>query len=84
MLKIGQIDDEFVINPTLDQIKNSSLELILAGTKEGVLMIESEAYQLSEEKMLEAVVLGQESYKPVIDAIISLAKKAAKDPWISS
>ena len=55
---------------------------MLAGTKEGVLMIESEANQLSEEKMLEAVVLGQENYKPVIDAIISLAKKAAKDPWI--
>ena len=80
-IKIGLIDDEFVINPTLDQIKNSSLELILAGTKEGVLMIESEAYQLSEEKMLEAVVLGQENYIPVIEAIISLAKKAAKDPW---
>ena len=80
--KIGLIDDEFVINPTLAQIKDSSLELILAGTKEGVLMIESEAYQLSEEKMLEAVVLGQESYKPVIEAIISLAKKAAKEPWI--
>ncbi len=81
-IKIGLIDDKFVINPTLDQIKNTSLELILAGTKEGVLMIESEAHQLSEEKMLEAVVLGQESYKPVIEAIISLAKKAAKDPWI--
>ena len=81
-IKIGLIDDEFVINPTLDQITNSSLELILAGTREGVLMIESEAYQLSEEKMLEAVVLGQESYKPVIEAIISLAKKAAKKPWI--
>jgi len=80
-IKIGLIDNEFVINPTLDQRKNSSLELVLAGTKEGVLMIESEANQLSEEKMLEAVVLGQENYKPVIDAIISLAKKAAKDPW---
>ena len=54
---------------------------MLAGTKNGVLMVESEAHQLSEEKMLEAVVLGQESYLPVIDAIISLAKKAAKEPW---
>ncbi|MBI05009.1 MAG: polyribonucleotide nucleotidyltransferase [Pelagibacteraceae bacterium] len=81
-IKIGLIDNEFVLNPTLDEIKNSKLELVLAGTKEGVLMIESEAHQLSEEQMLEAVVLGQQNYKPVIEAIIDLAKKAAKDPWI--
>ena len=55
--------------------------MVVAGTKNGVLMVESEAHQLSEEKMLEAVILGQESYLPVIDAIISLAKKAAKEPW---
>jgi len=79
--KIGLIDDEFVVNPTLEEIKNSKLELVVAGTSKGVLMVESEAHQLSEEKMLEAVILGQESYKPVIEAIISLAKKAAKDPW---
>jgi len=54
---------------------------VLAGTKEGVLMIESEAHELSEKQMLDAVVLGQDSYKAVIDAIIALAKKAAKDPW---
>ncbi len=81
-IKIGLIENEFVINPTLDEIKDSSLELVLAGTKEGVLMIESEAHQLTEEKMLEAVVLGQKNYQTVIEAIISLAKKAAKDPWI--
>jgi Polyribonucleotide nucleotidyltransferase (polynucleotide phosphorylase) len=52
----------------------------LAGTKEGVLMIESEAHELSEKQMLDAVVLGQENYKTVIEAIISLAKKAAKEP----
>ena len=80
-IKLGLINNEFIINPTLDQIKDSELELVLAGTKEGVLMIESEAHELSEEKMLEAVVLGQENYKPVIEGIISLAKKAAKDPW---
>ncbi len=80
--KIGLIDNEFVLNPTIEQIKSSSLDLVVAGTSKGVLMVESEAHQLSEEKMLEAVVFGQESYKPVIDAIISLAKQAAKDPWL--
>ena len=62
-------------------MKNSSLELVVAGTSQGVLMVESEANQLSEEQMLEAVLLGQETYKEVINAIISLAKKAAKQPW---
>ena len=79
--KIGLIDDKLIVNPTIEEIKNSKLELVVAGTKNGVLMVESEAHQLTEEKMLEAVVLGQESYLPVIDAIISLAKKAAKEPW---
>ena len=80
-IKIGFIDDEFVVNPSKSQLSNSKLELVLAGTKEGVLMIESEAHELSEEQMLDAVVLGQENYKTVIEAIISLAKKAAKEPW---
>ena len=80
-IKIGYINDDYVINPTKEQLADSKLELVLAGTKEGVLMIESEAHELSEQQMLDAVVLGQENYKIVIDAIISLAKKAAKDPW---
>ena len=80
-IKIGFIDDEFVVNPSKSQLSNSKLELVLAGTKEGVLMIESEAHELSEKQMLDAVVLGQENYKTVIEAIISLAKKAAKEPW---
>ncbi len=80
-IKIGFIDDEFVLNPSKSQLSNSKLELVLAGTKEGVLMIESEAHELSEKQMLDAVVLGQENYKTVIEAIISLAKKAAKEPW---
>ncbi len=80
-IKIGFIEDEFVVNPSKSQLLNSKLELVLAGTKEGVLMIESEAHELSEKQMLEAVVLGQENYKTVIEAIISLAKKAAKEPW---
>ncbi len=80
-IKIGFIDDELVVNPSKSQLSNSKLELVLAGTKEGVLMIESEAHELSEKQMLDAVVLGQENYKTVIEAIISLAKKAAKEPW---
>ncbi len=80
-IKIGFIDDELVVNPSKSQLSNSKLELVLAGTKEGVLMIESEAHELSEKQMLDAVVLGQENYKKVIEAIISLAKKAAKEPW---
>jgi len=79
--KIGYVDNEFVVNPTKEQLSNSKLELVVAGTKEGVLMIESEAHELSEQQMLDAVVLGQESYKPIIEAIISLAKKGAKEPW---
>jgi polyribonucleotide nucleotidyltransferase len=80
--KIAMIDGKLIANPTLSEIKDSDLELVVAGTSQGVLMVESEAQQLSEEKMLEAVVLGQETYKQVIDAIIKLAKKAAKEPWI--
>ena len=79
--KVGIIDDKLIANPTLKEIKESTLELVVAGTSQGVLMVESEAQELSEEKMLEAVLLGQKTYKEVIDAIISLAKKAAKDPW---
>ena len=79
--KIAMINDKLVANPTLSEMKDSNLELVVAGTSQGVLMVESEAQQLSEEKMLEAVVMGQETYKEVIDAIINLAKKAAKEPW---
>ena len=79
--KIAMINDKLVANPTLTEMKGSNLELVVAGTSQGVLMVESEAQQLSEEKMLEAVVMGQETYKEVIDAIINLARKAAKEPW---
>ena len=79
--KIAMIDDKLVANPTLSEMKDSNLELVVAGTSQGVLMVESEAQQLSEEQMLEAVVMGQETYKEVIDAIINLARKAAKEPW---
>jgi len=79
--KIGMLEGKLIANPTISELKECSLELVVAGTKQGVLMVESEANELSEDQMLEAVVLGQESYKVVIDAIVDLAKKAAKDPW---
>ena len=79
--RIGYIDGEYVLNPNVNQMKNSQLDLVVAGTREGVLMVESEAQELSEEVMLGAVEFGHESLKPVIDMIISLAEECAKDPW---
>ena len=79
--KVGIVNDKFILNPTISELKESDLELVVAGTNEGVLMVESEAKELSEEKMLEALEFGQESYKVVIDTIIELAQESAKDPW---
>ena len=79
-VRIGMKDDEFIINPTLDQIKESKLDLVVAGTSDGVLMVESEAKELSEKKMLEAVSFGHEKMNPVINAIINLAEACAKEP----
>ena len=79
-IKIGIINDNLIFNPTINEIKESTLDLVVAGTNEGVLMVESEAKELSEEKMLEAVNLGHEKLKPVINAIISLAETCAKEP----
>lgn len=79
--RVGVINDEFVINPTLEQMKDSVLDLVVAGTQEGVLMVESEAKELTEEKMLGAVMFGWREFQPVIEAIIKLAEQAAKDPW---
>ena len=79
-IKIGMIKDKIILNPTINEIKESTLDLVVAGTNEGVLMVESEAKELSEERMLEAVNLGHEKLKPVINAIISLAETCAKEP----
>ncbi|HRJ60939.1 MAG TPA: polyribonucleotide nucleotidyltransferase, partial [Azospirillaceae bacterium] len=79
--RVGYIDGEYVLNPTMDQVKTSKLDLAVAGTIEGVLMVESEASELSEEVMLGAVVFGHKSFQPVIDAIIELAEMCAKEPW---
>jgi polyribonucleotide nucleotidyltransferase len=79
--RVGYIDGEYVLNPTLDRLPNSQLDLIVAGTGEGVLMVESEAHELSEEIMLGAVTFGHKSFQPVIEAIIDLAETCAKEPW---
>jgi polyribonucleotide nucleotidyltransferase len=78
--RVGYIDGQYVLNPQLDQMPNTTLDLVVAGTREGVLMVESEASELSEEIMLGAVTFGHQSFQPVIDAIIDLAKACAKDP----
>ena len=68
--KIGMVEGKFISNPTLSEMNNSNLELVVAGTNKGVLMVESEAQQLSEDEMLEAVEIGQKTNNEVIDAII--------------
>lgn len=78
--RIGYINGEYVLNPTLSQIEESALELVVAGTQEGVLMVESEAKELSEEVMLGAVVFGHDQMQPVINLIIELAEACAKEP----
>ena len=79
--KVGYKNGEYILNPTLEERKTSDLELTVAGTSEGVLMVESEANELSEETMLNAVMFGFESFQPVIDMIVDLAEEAGKEPW---
>ena len=79
-VRVGEVDGELTLNPTLDQMKTSTLDLVVAGTQQGVLMVESEAKELSEERMLEAVMFAHRGFQPVIDVIIAMAEEAAKDP----
>ncbi|WP_425068876.1 polyribonucleotide nucleotidyltransferase [Reyranella sp.] len=78
--RVGYSDGKYIVNPTKAQLETSSLDLVVAGTKEGVLMVESEAKELSEDVMLDAVMEAHRSFQPVIDAIIQLAEHCAKDP----
>jgi len=80
--RVGLIDGEFVLNPTYEQIAESKLDLIVAGTRDAVLMIESEAKELSEEQMIDAIIFGQEGYQPVLDAIEALAAQAGKEKMV--
>ena len=79
--RVGFIDGQYVLNPKVEDLDGSRLDLIVAGTADHVMMVESEAHELSEEEMLGAVNFGHEQFRPVIEAIIELAEKAAKDPW---
>ncbi len=79
--RVGYKDGEYMINPTEAELDDSALDLVVAGTADAVMMVESEAEELSEEVMLGAVMAGHEAFQPVIDMIIRLAEKAAKDPW---
>ncbi|MGD9846114.1 MAG: polyribonucleotide nucleotidyltransferase [Variibacter sp.] len=78
--RVGFIGNEYVLNPAIDEMKESNLDLVVAGTQDAVLMVESEAKELPEEVMLGAVMFGHRHMQPVIDAIIQLAEKAAKEP----
>jgi polyribonucleotide nucleotidyltransferase len=79
--RVGYKDGEYILNPSAAEIAESDLELVMAGTPNAVMMVESEAKELSEDVMLGAVMFGHEASKKVCNAIISLAEKAAKDPW---
>jgi polyribonucleotide nucleotidyltransferase len=79
--RVGYIDGQYVLNPTLAQRQQSKLDLVVAGTAEGVLMVESEAHELSEDVMLGAVQFGHKSFQPIIQGIVELAEVAAKEPW---
>src|ERR1051325_390653 len=78
--RVGFVNNEYVLNPTLDEMAESQLDLVVAGTKDAVLMVESEAKELPEEAMLGAVMFGHRHFQPVIDAIIQLAEAGAKEP----
>src|ERR1700759_4076084 len=78
--RVGYINGEYVLNPSIDQYPESKLELVVAGTRDAVMMVESEAQELSEDVMLGAVMFGHQQMQTAINAIIRLAEKAAKEP----
>jgi polyribonucleotide nucleotidyltransferase len=79
--RVGYKNGQYVLNPTMDEVEDSDLDLVVAGTVEGVLMVESEAKELTEEVMLGAVMFGHTNFQPVINMIIDLAEECAKEPW---
>jgi polyribonucleotide nucleotidyltransferase len=79
--RVGYVNGQFVLNPKTGENEDGQLDLVVAGTQEGVLMVESEAKELTEEVMLGAVTFGHKAYQEVIDAIIGLAEQCAKEPW---
>jgi polyribonucleotide nucleotidyltransferase len=79
--RVGYRNGEYLLNPTTKELAESELDLVVAGTHDAVMMVESEAKELAEETMLGAVLYGQEQFQPVIDMIIALAEQCAKEPW---
>jgi polyribonucleotide nucleotidyltransferase len=79
--RVGYDGSNYILNPTMDRAETTKLDLVVAGTVEGVLMVESEASELSEDIMLGAVTFGQREFSSVINLIIDLAEMCAKDPW---
>ena len=80
--RVAYIDGEYVLNPTLDQLtQDNRMDLVVAGTADAVMMVESEIKELPEEIVLGGVLFAQKGFRPVIDAIIDLAEHAAKEPW---
>jgi polyribonucleotide nucleotidyltransferase len=79
--RVGMIDGEYVLNPTLDQMADTKIDLVVAATHDAVMMVESEIQELNEEQVLGAVAFAHEGLKPVIAAIIELADHAAKEPY---
>ena len=79
--RVGYKDDKFLLNPSPEGLRESKLDLVVAGTKDAVLMVESETSGLTEKQMLDAVKFGHENFIPIIEAIEKLAKKASKPKW---
>jgi polyribonucleotide nucleotidyltransferase len=79
--RIGYNEGQYLLNPSVEDLKTSQLDLVVAGTTEGVLMVESQAQELSEEQMLGAVIFGHAQFQPIIELIKSLAKEAGKPTW---
>ena len=80
--RVGYINGKYVLNPSKNELENSKLDLVVAGTKDAVLMVESEANGLTEEEMLNAVKFGHDGFVPVIEMIESLAKECRKPEWV--
>ena len=80
--RVGYKNGEFVLNPLIDEVDDLDLDLVVSGTRDGVLMVESQANELPEDVMLGAVMFGHQSFQPVIDMIIELAELCAKEPWV--
>ena len=79
--RVGYADGDYILNPTQTEVKDGDLDLVVAGTRDAVMMVESEAKELSEDVMLGGVMFAHREIQKVIDAIIRLAEQAAKEPW---